>query len=327
MRLTVKLSVGSEMMRINRDRTLEQSRLVLYVSLATVVVNFLGNWILIFGHLGAPALGADGAALSSVFATAFSIALYILLINTNASLRELRLFSRAVRVCLAGLWEVARLGIPIGLILLVEISFFTTAAVLVGGFGVAQLAGHQIAVQVVAFTLMFPLAIGHAATVRVALFAGSADPRRARIAAQLPLLITVIMMIALAVILWWQAQNIAAVFLGDGSGETYSATLIQAVAFLKIAAVFQIVDGLQATAAGVLRGYRDTLVPLWLASAAYWIVGIPLGYVLASQLGLAGRGVWLGMATALSLCALGMLLRVHSIARVVEPQNQTGDRL
>jgi MATE family multidrug resistance protein len=289
---------------------MEHSRLVLYVSIATLVVNFIGNWILIFGNLGAPAMGATGAAISSVIAASFSVVLFVVLIRVSPPLQTIGLFSQAWQMRLAELFQIAKLGIPIGLILLVEIAFFTSAAILVGRFGVDQLAGHQIAVQTVALTLMFPLAIGQAATVRVALFAGKNDRNGAKIASLVPLWVSAAIMVSLGCGLWIAAPQIAGLFLGGNAGTEHTATLAYAVSFLRVAAVFQIADGLQATAAGALRGFRDTVVPLFLASGSYWLVGIPMAYFLSEVRSLEGWGVWVGMAMALVICAVSMVTRI-----------------
>lgn len=289
---------------------MELSRLVLYVSGTTVAVNFLGNWIFIYGKLGAPAMGANGAALSSVLASVFSIVWFMVLIKLAPQLRGIRLVASRWSLRAGKLLDVAKLGVPIGLILLVEIAFFAAVAVLMGRFGVDQLAAHQVAVQMVALSLMVPLAIGQAATVRVALFDGSGDDAGARLASLVPLWATSAVMIGLGLLLWVGAPLIVRAFLGADAPTTYAATCAQAVTFLRIAAVFQIVDGLQATAAGVLRGFRDTMIPLLMASFSYWIVGIPLVLLLSQTFGLEGRGVWIGMSIALLSCALSMIARI-----------------
>lgn len=293
---------------------MELSRLVLWTSIATVVVNFAGNWVLIYGHLGAPALGARGAALSSVIASVFSVVMLMTICAGVAPLRTQHLWSRWERFDIERLGAVVRMGVPIGLILLVEILFFTVVAVLVGRFGVAQLAAHEVAIQLVAVTFMFPLAIAQVTTVRVARRLGAGQTSQALSAAMVPVLVSFVVMVVLSAALWVGAPWLTAFFLGPLVSEQ-DATFRFAVQFLRIAALFQLFDGLQETAAGVLRGLGDTLIPLGFACIAYWGVGLPAAIVLAGLFQLGAIGVWLGVAGALAACALFMLARMAWLLR------------
>lgn len=293
---------------------MELSRLVLWTSVATVVVNFLGNWVLIYGHLGAPALGVQGAALSIVIASVCAVLMLAVISASASSLRGQRHWARCEAFEWRRLLEIARLGLPIGLILFVEIAFFTTIAVLVGQFGVAQLAAHEVAIQLVAVTFMFPLAIAQAAAVRVARRVGAGDATQARTAVLVPVLVSSILMMVLSAVLWLAAPWLTSLFLGAGVPPD-DTTFRYVVVFLRIAALLQLFDGLQETAAGVLRGAGDTLVPLGFACVAYWLVGVPAAVLLSGFLGLEAEGVWIGVAGAEAACALFMLSRVVRLLR------------
>lgn len=293
---------------------MELSRLVLWTSVATVFVNFFGNWVLIYGHLGVPALGAQGAALSSVIASVFAVLLLAAISASAPSLSGHRMWKRCEQFEWRRLLVIARLGLPIGLMLLVEIGFFTAIAVLVGRFGIEELAAHEVAIQLVAVTFMFPLAIAQAAAVRVARPIAAGEPAQARTAVLIPVLLSSVLMVVLSTALWFAAPWLTALFLGATVPHD-DATFRYAVLFLRIAALFQLFDGLQETAAGVLRGAGDTLRPLGFACAAYGLVGVPAAVLLSGFFGLEAEGVWIGVAGAVASCALFMLSRVVRLFR------------
>ena len=289
--------------------TLSRARLVMVVLVLCVPTNAALNWVLIFGHLGAPRLGLAGSGYAS------AISQWLMLAGLAAAVWNLPRGDPAhwLRVRLAGaiadIRRILTLGLAIGGLQALEVGAFVTTAGLMGLFGADALAAHQIAISCASMTFMVPLGIGQAATVRVAVERGAAAPEAAQQAGFVALGLGSAAMAASAVVLWTLPLPIigAYVVLGDPANR---ALISLALEFLAIAAVFQIVDGLQAVAAGALRGYHDTTVPMLLAAIGYWGVGFLGGWALAFPLGIGPAGLWWGFVLGLAAVAALLTLRL-----------------
>jgi MATE family multidrug resistance protein len=273
----------------------------LIVMALAVLFNAAGDYGLIFGHFGLPRLGIVGAGLASATSNLFSFVVMLAVALTAAGLREYRILHRFVRPHARTLAELFKLGLPIGITMVFEVSLFNGATLAMGAFGVASIAAHQIAITIPSLTFMVPLGIGMAATVRVGLAAGAGDAVAARRAGFTAIGMGATFMCATAVLLLLVPRPIAELWLPDipGNGEV----LTLAVSFLYVAAAFQLADGLQVTAAMSLRGLKDTRMPMWLAGASYWLAGAPMCALLGFGLGLKGFGIWLGLAFGLFVAA------------------------
>ena len=171
-----------------------------------------------------------------------------------------------------------------------------------------QLAAHGIALQLVSIAFMVPLGLAGVATVRIGQAFGRSDPANLERAARTAIGIAIAAGFGSALLFWVVPELLASPFL-DRSNPDAAAVLAHAVGFLAIAAAFQLVDNVQTVATGLLRGLKDTRVPMLIAVVAYWIVGMPAAYLLAFPLGLGGMGIWLGFACGLSVAALLLLGR------------------
>lgn len=266
------------------------------------VCNLAFNWILIFGHLGSPALGVRGSA----FSTSLSrwVMFFYLLI---AARRQLAPFWRgftAEAAALRGHLRMLRIGVPIGLHNTVEFLIFAIAAVLIGQIGVTALAGHQIAINLASLTYMVPLGVSGAAATRVGNAIGRRDPAGARLSAEACLALGAGTMLAFAVLFMLLPGPLARLYTQD------PAVIAMVTALLPIAAAFQVFDGLQVVGAGVLRGAADTTFPAAVALIGYWAIGLPTGWWLAFRAGLGVRGLWWGFTVGLAAVALLLLLRI-----------------
>jgi MATE family multidrug resistance protein len=277
---------------------------IVVVVVGANLLNVLLNWVLMFGNLGAPALGAVGSAWSTSIGR-WAMALGLLAVGWPALRPHLVPLSRdALRV--EPLRLTLRLGVPIGLQQLLEVGAFAGATLLMGLFGSTPLAGHEIALNLASLTFMVPLGVATAAAVLVGRAVGAGDAERARVHAAAALLYGVGFMALSALAFILAPRAIAGAYTRD------AAVLAVAAALLPIAGVFQLFDGTQAVASGVLRGTGDTRVPLLANLVGFWGVGLPAGALLAFTAGLGPTGLWWGMVAGLSAVAVLLAWRVHA---------------
>jgi MATE family multidrug resistance protein len=291
-----------------------RARIVMIVLLAAVPGNALLNWALIFGQLGLPALGIAGSGWSTaMIQTAMSVALLAVLLLAPRR--------TPIRLRAGGMWRQMRdilgLGLPIGGIIALETGVFMTTGVLMGLLGTDALGAHQLVINFASLCFMVPLGISQAATVRVAFELGAERARQASRAAFVALALGAALMVVAALAIWTLPLAICRLYVDIGDPANRGLVAI-ALELLAIAGLFQIADGLQAIAAGVLRGYRDTTVPMVLAAIGYWGIGFAGGWSLAFPLGLGAVGLWWGLALGLLAVAALLTLRVWACARSAE---------
>ncbi|HEX3861554.1 MAG TPA: MATE family efflux transporter [Stellaceae bacterium] len=290
-----------------------RTRAVMLVIAVCLPANAALNWVFIYGHFGLPRLGLVGSGYAS------AINQWLMFLGLAAALWGLprppghRLFGGLAGIA-ADLRRILRLGLPIGGIQALEIGVFTLSAALMGLFGANALAAHQIAINCASITFMVPLGIGQAATVRVAAARGAGAPVAARRAVLVALGLGSGIMVLSALALWTMPRPIVGAYVAIGDPANHQLVTL-ALEFLAIAAAFQIVDGTQAVAAGALRGYQDTTVPLLLAGIGYWGIGFAGGWVLAFPLGFGPVGLWWGFVLGLATVAVLLTARVLRRAR------------
>lgn len=287
---------------------LERPAPAMAVMAGGVAFNILSNWLLMFGNWGFPKLGLAGAGISSTLAFTGMTAVLAGFLVCRRPYRRFYLLGHWWRPDWPKLKELLRLGAPMALMFGFEVTVFNAAAFMMGLIGAEQLAAHAIALQIASVTFMVPLGIGQAATVRVGLAAGAGDRAGIRLAGWVALALGIGFMAAMALLLMSRPAALAGLFL-DLSDPAAAPVLAHAVTFLTMAALFQVVDGAQSVGGGVLRGLKDTRVPMLYAGLGYWGIGMPLGAALAFAAGLGGLGIWIGLALGLAVVAALMLLR------------------
>ena len=270
-----------------------------------ILVNALGNYVLVFGNGGAPALGLDGSAISSVITAFVMLGAYALAIRTDRRLRRYRVFGRWWRPEWQRLRDLLRIGLPISLIIMAEGGLFSSAAFLMGLLGQAELAGHTVALQVAALAFQIPFGVGQAATIRVGYHYGAGNVAAIAAAGKAALVVAVSYMIIPAALMILAPRFVLSLYV-DPADPANAAMVGHAVGFLAIAAAFQLFDGLQAVLAGTLRGLQDTRMPLILALIGYWLIGFTTSVALGFFSPLAGNGIWLGLAAGLVVVSLLM---------------------
>ena len=295
-------------------------RPIMVALISANIVNAVFNWILIYGHLGAPAMGVRGSAWSTVLARCMMAAHLFGVIVRRERGRSPGLFETSARIDRAWMARLIGLGFPAASQITLEVGVFAAATALAGRLPAAALAAHQIAINIAAFTFMVPLGVGSAGAVRVGQAIGRRDPRGAARAGWTALLFGVgFMACSAAVFLLLPAMLIGA-FTSDPR------VLEVGVSLLMVAAVFQLFDGLQAVATGVLRGLGDTRTPMIWNLAGHWFVGLPLGYVLCFTVGIGVIGLWWGLSTGLIICGVSLLAawsRRIDAASALLPQSRT----
>ena len=286
---------------------LERPRWVLVISSAGIPLNALVSWSLIFGKLGMPKLGLIGGGIGSAIVwTAMALALLVVVL-TDRQFRRFHLFGRFWRPDWPRFRQLFKLGGPIGLTMGFEGGVFSAAAYLMGLFGAPSVAAHQIALQIAATTFMIPLALGQAATVRVGLAYGRQDRTGIGLAGWTAFGLSTAFMTLMATLMYLFPRDLITLFLEDTPANANVISL--GVSFLLIAALFQIVDGWQVVAAGMLRGIHDTRVPMIFALFGYWAIGLGVGIALAFSMDWRGIGIWTGLAAGLGVVAVLMLWR------------------
>ena len=293
---------------------ISRPRVVLIITVAGLLVNVGGNYVLMYGKLGFPALGLVGCGWAStlVYWTMFLAMVFVIL--KSDEVRPFRLLSRLSRPDWRHFSEVLRIGWPIGTMLGFEVGLFSATAFLIGLFGKTELAAHQIALQCAGYTYMVPLGVSLAVSVRVGQAIGRKDLEGARRAGHVGMGLGPSFMVLAALCFWLLPRPIVSLFL-DINSAANSEVVLHAVGFLGVAAIFQVFDGLQATAAGALRGLKDTRTPMIVALVAYWIVGLSSGYLLAFQFGWKGTGLWWGLVLGLSTAGLLLSWRFNRRVR------------
>jgi multidrug resistance protein, MATE family len=280
------------------------------ITALAIVVNALGNYAFVFGNLGAPALGLDGSAISTLITSLLTLAAYVAAIQSTRRLRRHYLFGRMWRPEWTRLKELVRLGVPIALIIAAEGGLFGSAAFLMGRIGEAQLAGHAIALQVAAFAFQVPFGLAQAATIRVGLHFGAEDRAGVARAGWTALGLAAAFMLLPAGVMVFAPELLLSAYV-DVDAPQNAALVGFALQFLMVAAAFQLFDGTQTVAAGVLRGLQDTRVPMLIALFGYWAIGFVAALALGFGTELQGLGVWYGLALGLIVVAGLLVWRWH----------------
>ena len=278
---------------------------VMFALITANGVNLAANWILIFGHLGAPALGVEGSGWATCISRIYMAAVLLAYILYHDHRHGTGLRQTPLKPDLARIRRLVSLGFPAGMQLALEVSVFAVATTLIGKLNPVSLAGHQIALNVASFTYMVPLGIGSSAAVRVGQALGRKDLPAAGRSGWVALLLGAGFMFCAALAFLLIPERIARIYTPD------AATINASVSLLRVAAFFQLFDGLQAVATGALRGAGDTRTPMLSHLLAYWFLGLPLGYFLCFGWGWGAVGLWVGLCIALILIGLVLLLAWH----------------
>ena len=284
------------------------TRIILWITIAGLVVNALADYALIFGNWGFPRLELAGAGIATTTTSLLMLVLFVLYMVTHRRFRGYRLFHALLVPDWARMRDLLRIGLPIGFMRFAEVLLFTSASLFQGWIGQDAVAAHAIALQLASITFMVPLGISQAATVRVGLAFGERDAEGIRRAGWTAQIVTLVFMSCTALCFLLAPQMFVGFFLDPGKPADAQAFAL-ATRYLVVAGLFQLFDGTQVTMGAALRGLSDTRVPLAIALFGYWVIGMPVAYGLAFPLGLQGVGIWWGLAAGLAAVAVILTVR------------------
>ncbi|NBZ87132.1 MATE family efflux transporter [Stagnihabitans tardus] len=285
-----------------------RTQVVLWITIGAVGLNLLVGWALIFGRLGLPELGVEGAAIATLTVQVFSALALALYAHRQPSLRQHQVFRRFWRPDTAALARVFRLGWPIGVTGLAESGLFSGASLMMGWISEVALAAHGIAMQVAALAFMVHLGLSNAATVLAGRAEGAGNARGLRDVALTSILMSFGFGAVMIVVFLAMPLPILSLFLDTAKPES-DEILTLGVTLLALAALFQLGDAMQVMALGLCRALRDTRVPMIMAAFSYWGVGIPCSYLLGFHFGLGAEGIWLGLVLGLAFASGSLMVR------------------
>jgi multidrug resistance protein, MATE family len=293
--------------------SLSQVRPITTIVVAGTLFNAIGNYILGFGKFGFPALGLSGIAISSVLSQWGMLLFLIIYILKHQQLRIYQLFNQKLyqfqpKILREMLW----IGAPIGVSFAFEVGLFSVTTYLMGLLGTEILAAHLIVFQTIAVIFMVPLGMSFATTIRVGQWNGQNNPDGVRRAAYISIWLGAIFMTVMAVVLLIFSRQVISLYL-DINNQANQQVVSLATSMFAVAAISQILDGVQTTAAGALRGLKDTQVPMLLSFIAFWVFGLFSGYFLGFHLGLDGVGLWIGQAIGVGTSAGVFIWRLHRL--------------
>ncbi|WP_293646751.1 MATE family efflux transporter [Thiolapillus sp.] len=275
---------------------------MMLIQLVALLANVLANWVFMFGKLGVPAMGAEGAGWATALVMWLQLFLLLGYILRHKRYRFIWITAAEPRD-----WrktrEMLRVGAPIAVSLVAEVGMFAAVALLMGRLGVTEVAAHQVALNVAAMAFMIPLGISSATTVRVGHAIGEGRARLVRFRGLVGIGFAASCMTLTASVLFLFPEEIVSVYTGDVAVREL------AVKLLLMAAIFQLSDGIQISANGALRGMKDTFYPMMITLVVYWLWGLPLSWYLGFSRHIGPQGLWMGLVAGLTLSAIWLVWR------------------
>lgn len=288
---------------------LGQTRMSMTITLISLPINSILNYLFIFGSLGFPRLGGVGAGVASAITYWCICIVALIVVIRRRPFADYRITQKTYGISLKAWKELLRIGLPIGFAIFFETSIFAAVTLLMSEYNTVTIAAHQAAINFASFLYMVPLSISMALTILVGFEAGARRYKDARQYSYLGIGMALGMAVLCAVILVLFGDRIAAIYTKETS------VLALTKQFLVYAVFFQLSDALAAPIQGTLRGYKDVNVTLIVALVSYWIIGLPTGYLLAHVSPLGAFGYWIGLITGLAFGAAGLFMRLLYVQR------------
>jgi MATE family multidrug resistance protein len=287
------------------------TRPIMYTSLFALVSNVFLNYVFIYGHFGVPAFGAIGCGIASAITMWFMVIIIGTYVYLKPIYKPLKIFVRVGPIRLGVLKELLQLGTPIAVTIAAEAGLFSAVSILIGTRGADITAGHQIALNFASTMFMIPLALSAATTIRVGHALGAGDTHAARRGGAAGIWMCAIFMAVAAGVLLLFRDVVVRLYTPDPSVQAI------AISLLLMAAIFQVADGVQIGAAGALRGYKDTRVPMVINTFSYWGLGFPLAYLATVTYVAPPAYIWGGFVLGLTVAAVLLTIRFVSLSKKV----------
>ena len=272
------------------------SRPMMVIQILVLPLVVFGNWVLIYGNLGFPALGVDGAALTftgGLILVAILLSGYMLF---TPKYRELGLFTGLTFPVFARVGVLFRLGVPISISLILDSAFFNAINLLMGRFGHVALAAHQLVINYTTVIFMVAVGISSAVMARVGQSVGSGHMAEVRLRGWLGVATATVLMLPSVLFMIMFPRIITSIYTSEPGVTDVAVSLLMA------AALFQLFDGLYMAGAGALRGLKDVTAVMWISVLSYWIVGFPVAWIMGLNWG--PVGLWYGMVVGIGLTAI-----------------------
>ncbi len=288
---------------------LGKTRTVMFILLSSLPIDLFLNYVLIFGRWGFPKLGGAGAGYATSFTYWVILAITIMIIKTKDPFSSYAKFVYFKKLSLAKCNEILKIGIPMGLSIFFETSIFAVVTILISQYDVTTIAAYQVALNIVSFLYMIPYSISLALTVLVGYEVGAKRFRDARDYSWLGLSLAVIIAIFTGVFVVLFRYQVAGLYSNE------PAVIKLTGQFLIYALFFQLSDAIQVTAQGALRGYKDVNPAFIMTLIAYWLICLPVGYLLANIAKLGAAGYWIGLTIGLLAAGIGLSSRLILIQK------------
>jgi multidrug resistance protein, MATE family len=288
---------------------LGKTRLVMYILLLSLPINFFLNYVLIFGHWGFPELGGAGAGYATAFTYWVITSMTLFIVKTQEPFSSFSVFENLKQFSWQESKEILKIGVPMGLSTFFETSMFAVVTILLSKFNVTTIAAYQSALNIVSFLYMIPISISMAQTVLVGYEVGARRYKDAKIYSWLGIYLAILIALITGVLVVLFRYQVA----GFYSNEIEVINLT--AHFLIFALFFQISDAIQVTAQAALRGYKDVNLAFIMTLIAYWLICLPVGYVLANFTDLGATGYWLGLTIGLLAAGIALSWRLIYIQK------------
>ncbi|MGM0751116.1 MAG: MATE family efflux transporter [Bacillota bacterium] len=293
---------------------LGMTRVTMFITLLSLPINVVFNYLLIFGKLGFPALGGVGAGYASAITYWVITIIAFWVVHTKRPFDQYFIFKAIHKPDISKWKELFQIGIPIGLSIFFEVSIFSAVTLLMSNYDTVVIAAHQAAINFASFLYMIPLSISMALTIVVGFEVGAKRLRDAKIYSWMGVSFALLLAVIYGVILLVFRSEISHLY----SDDPYVLELT--AHFLLYAVFFQLSDAIQAPVQGALRGYKDVNITFMMALISYWVIGLPLGYVLANYTEFGPYGYWLGLTSGLTAGALTLSGRLLFIQKKYRKQ-------
>ena len=290
--------------------SLGKTRISMLITLSALPVNIVFNYLFIFGKAGFPELGGVGTGYATALTYWVLLFISVIIVHKQVPFAHFDIFQRVHKVSFKKVSEILKIGVPIGLSIFFETSIFSAVTLLMSRFDTITIAAHQIAMNFASFIYMIPLSISMALTILVGYEMGAKRYQDAKQYSWLGVMIAILMAVLSGFVFLFLRTDVAGLYSND------PAVIELSVHFLLYALFFQLSDAIQAPIQGALRGYKDVNMTFIMSLLSYWVIGLPLGYLLTKYTELGPFGYWIGLITGLAVGAICLTNRLLYIQKV-----------